>query len=307
MKAALIYNPTSAGGKGEMLMKALRPRLVEYFPGLDIRATKTAGHGSELTRELLLQGNKLLLSMGGDGSNHDVLNGLVNGGGKVLHSDVSLGFIPTGTGNDFIRTLGVPNDALRALEMLREGKELSIDVGFVRNSSGQYRSFLNSISMGVSGLANLKLKAGGKKWGGKLSYLKGGLQALLEYKSVSIRIRQEEAELFSGPILNVVLANGRYFGGGMLVSPLSSLEDGILDLVVIGAKSRLKSILSFGRIYNGSHVSLPFVSLHKGQSFQLEAEGESPVMEVDGEVLDWKLPIEVKVLAKAIRVRGSRL
>lgn len=306
-KAFVILNPASARGRTLATWSLIEKEVRSHFESLELMPTQKAGHATELAGRAAHTGGPVtVLAMGGDGTIHEVVNGLFEGG-KAVNPDVTLGFLPTGSGNDLVRGLGLPNAAQKALAPLRSESRSHMDIGWMRYTGPTGRPeelyFANSVSFGLSGMANRMLRSSGKVVGGKLSYLIGGLGSVLAYKPQPLRLSVEGREVFKGRATDVIVANGRYFGGGMLISPLSQVSDGELDLVVIAEQGKFTTLKNFGRVYNGSHLNLPTVSSQKAVEVRAEAPDEADFeIEADGEVVEGRMPFEIRVLPAALKV-----
>jgi YegS/Rv2252/BmrU family lipid kinase len=241
----------------------------------------------------------------GDGTTSEVVSGLL---GAELGEYAEVALLPLGTGGDLMRTLEVPHQLDRALEGIAAGGVRKVDAGRVRytDRSGGERTahFLNVTSFGVSGLITELVNRATKAFGGQVSFLLGTLRGITRYRPEEVRIRVEGELVHDGPLVLGTAANGRFFGGGMHVAPRAEPADGLFDAVVVPGFSRVRLLRELPRIYRGTHLEVPEVSLHRGQCIEAEAAPGKVWVEIDGEPLG-TLPARIEVLPAAISVLGS--
>jgi diacylglycerol kinase family enzyme len=182
-------------------------------------------------------------------------------------------------------------DAGRATFLARDGREAST-------------CFVNVASAGMSGLVTELVNLAPKHLGGTASFLIGTLRALRSYRFPPVRARVDDLEVHAGPLVLAAAANGRFFGGGMAVAPGAELDDGLLDIVLVPGFSRTTLLRQLPRIYRGTHLEVPGVSLHRGRGIALERMSEEQVwIELDGEPLG-TLPARFEVIPGAITLFG---
>ncbi len=297
----VLVNPVAAGGRAPALWRRLEPRIRKLWPGLTLRETTAPGDAERVAREVPAE---LLLVFGGDGTLHEAVNGLLDGG-----SARPLAVIPAGTGNDFARNTGLPLDPEAVVDRLARAVPRRVDLGRVRfRESGVVRTrlFLNSASTGVSARANRFAWRMRKLLPGRIRYPVAGAVALLAEGRGLFRVDLGSERIFEGEALNLTVANCASFGGGLRISPASSPEDGVLDLVVIGKLGSLRALLALSRLRSGGHVGMSGVSTRPapggvrivrddGKGMLLEADGHDFV--ADGEVTVDVLPAGLTLLA----------
>ena len=281
--ALVIVNPAAAGGRAARRWPGLLSAVAERLPGLVVRMTRGVGDGELIGREWGAKhpGGTVVVA-GGDGTAHEVVNGLISAGWRGC-----LGIIPAGTGNDFARSAGLPLNDREAVERLGDGTSRMVDLGLIRfvNRSGVpvERRFLNAVSVGVSPRANRL--AHSVKWflPGRLSYALSGVLALFLEGRGEFSITHDGVSILSGEALNITVANGASFGGGMRISPESRLDDGVLDQVVIGPVGALRALLALSRLYQGSHVGMPGVTVTPVRGTMVVSRAGRPLLlEADG-------------------------
>jgi diacylglycerol kinase family enzyme len=208
-----------------------------------------------------------------------------------------------------LRTLEIPRQLDRALERIASGSSRKIDAGRIRyldRGGGERTShFLNVTSFGVSGLITELVNRTTKAFGGRVSFLVGTVRGIARYQPEPVRIRVQGELVHDGPLVLGTAANGRFFGGGMHIAPRAEPADGLFDVVVVPGFSKIRLLRELPRIYRGTHLEVPEVSLHRGRCIEAEAEPGRVWVEIDGEPLG-TLPARIDVLPAAISLLGCR-
>jgi diacylglycerol kinase (ATP) len=296
-----LVNPVSGGGRGAGVWLRVGPSLREVFPRLDLEVTEGSGLAETLAaRWARREPDGLLLVVGGDGTVHEAVNGLLAGGS----AGVVLAVVPAGTGNDFARSTGVPLDPAAAAErhvrQVRAGIAVRrMDVGRLtfrdRGGAARTRHFLNSVSVGVSPRANRIAQAMRGVVPGRLRYPLGGVAAVLSGGAVRYRVTQGGEVRFEGEALNLTIANGPTFGGGLRISPGSSLTDGVLEQVIIGRLGVARALTALGRLYGGTHVGMRGVSVTPvREALTIEVATGAMLAEADGQEFELDGPLTVE-------------
>jgi diacylglycerol kinase (ATP) len=279
----ILVNPTAGGGRGAAVWHRVRPILAGEFPNADIHLTTGPGDAEQRAAGWCAQDpGGILVVVGGDGSIHEAMNGML--GSRAA----SLAIIPAGTGNDMARNLRIPLDPLIAAAALTSRCVRLVDVGrcVFRDPDRGERSrwFLNSISLGTSARANRIAGRIGRVLG-PARYPVAGVLALLSSGPAGYAVRSGDRALFTGSALNLTVANGPGFGGGLRISPDSRPDDAVCELVVIGAMSSRRGLAALARLRTGSHIALPEVRIVGGLRETIVILGDSATMaaEADGE------------------------
>ena len=309
---AVIVNPASAGGRTGRRWAAFAPTLFEAVGPCEVFKSEAPGHASELAQRCLEQGAEQLIIVGGDGTNHEVINGLFDGEGlpRAGLEQLSLGFLPMGTGSDLCRSLGLPRRPAQAVAALREPPRSFdlIEVELTGWDGLPLRCFaVNVASFGISGEVSRRLMEQEK--GGALSYPAAVLAAQRSYENRSCLLSfdggaEEEHRLLAG-----VIANGQFFGGGMKIAPDALLDSGALSLVTLGDFSGFDVLRWLFPLYRGGHLRCEKVNAQSGQTLAARpAPGEQGIVpiELDGEPAG-RLPAQFKLRRAALRVHGTRL
>jgi YegS/Rv2252/BmrU family lipid kinase len=282
-RVKVIVNP-AAGARSTLRKWPRISRLLKHV-GLtfDYQYTEGVGHAIELAREATGDGYRYLVAVGGDGTVHEVANGILHTAGP---DDVALGLISTGTGSDFARSTGIPRHYINACSTLTNWRQSTVDIGVVEHKSqgqSQRRFFINAAGIGFDAAAAKATERWPKRLGGTVPYLAGLLQALIGYRNKSAVLNIGERRQ-TGRVLSVMVANGSYLGGGMHIAPEASLNDSLLDVVVIGDIGKFDLLKSIPMIYKGTHGQHPKVSMHKAATVAVETS-EPVLVHADGELL----------------------
>ncbi|HUF77934.1 MAG TPA: diacylglycerol kinase family protein [Thermoanaerobaculia bacterium] len=294
MKTCVILNPRA--GSAQTILESLR-RALDRLDELEIRETDAAGGARALAARAVEEGFDRLVAAGGDGTLNEVLNGLAPDFDRA-----ELGLVPAGTGNDLARTLGIPLDPERAVEVVASGAVRKLDVARL-HAGGEDRWFLNVSAGGFSGEVDEGLKAEFKESWGPLSYLRTAFEAATELETYDARLTFEpgtsDEESLRLDAVNVVVANGRYVGGGLHVAPTAAPDDGLLDVVVIHAAPIARLSLLAPRVAIGAHLGHELVEHRRARSLEVRSDPPMP-FNADGEPIG-STPVRYQVLPKAVR------
>ena len=305
----VIVNPKSAGGSTQSRWAERAADFRAHFGAFQVAFTKRAGDGTALALRGAEQGRKFIIACGGDGTINEVANGIMQSG-----ADIEFGVLPSGTGGDFRRTIGIPNDTREAGATLRDGVTKQIDVGkvsFLNHENERVsRYFLNVASFGLSAAIIERVKTSNKlDWlphdliRGKTSFALSTLQEILDLDFETVRVKFDDHEEKPLNTINFCVCNSRFFGGGMKIAPDAVINDGFFDVVNIGDKKTAKIILRGYTLYRGSHLSLPEVKSTLARKVEVSPMNSEEIhIEVDGE-LPGKLPAVFEILPNALKIR----
>jgi YegS/Rv2252/BmrU family lipid kinase len=312
MRPLVIVNPQSGGGRtarGPAYVREVGAALDRRLGPTDVVITTHAGHAIELARVGAAEGRALIVAVGGDGTLHEVANGVLDAGGKT-----AVGFVGQGTGGDFRRTLGVDHRLDAYVEAIASGRDLAVDVGKVRyvafDGATRERWFVNILSAGMGGLVDRYVASTTKALGGTAAYLWASTRALAECQRARLRCTADlggvrEERRFDS--FMVAICNGRYFGSGMHVAPMARPDDGRFEVVSIDAPSKLSFPGSMRRIYAATHLTAPGVQHFACDAITLDLENDRArgvfLLDVDGEPLGG-LPVEIKLVPRALVLRA---
>ncbi|MBW2149813.1 MAG: diacylglycerol kinase family lipid kinase [Deltaproteobacteria bacterium] len=302
-KTAFIVNPAAASGatgrEWPRIQAQARDRLGSF------KAHLTAGQGDavHLTRRAILEGADLVVCVGGDGTLNEVVNGFMEEDGPIQPQPL-LGYIPRGTGCDFVKTIPIPKELNKALDTIVGLYTRSIDLGRISYLDHQGRPscryFHNITSFGVGGEVAGRLNRATKILGGSISFVWALLASIFLYDKKRIRLKVDDVFDQEGTIWNVFVANGQYHGGGMEVAPGAAIDDGLIQVTVIGNLTRGEVFWHFPKLYKGRVYQVAKVSRHTGR--RVEASSDRQVLfEADGEHLG-QLPIVIEIVPGALRL-----
>ncbi len=301
----VVVNPASAGGRTARRWPEIQTALQRA--GVSVRAQLTLGRGDaiELTRRAISdRGIRRIVAVGGDGTLNEVVNGCYGEDGARLADELTVGLIASGTGSDFQRTLGVSSDPMAAARVLAAGTTRPMDVGRLTLSDGTHRHFINAASCGIGAEVVDRVDRRRRRGGGRLrrlSFLTAAVGALFTYRNRDV-VLTIDTTVVRRRAQQVVVANGRAYGAGMLIAPEARVDDGLLDVVVVGDISRLAALRAIPRLYRGEHLTIPTVEGLRARRVRIATEpGEDPpLLEADGERAG-RAPAEVTVLPSALR------
>lgn len=305
MKPLLVVNPKSGGGATGRTWSRLRPTIEGALGDVDVVMTERQGHAIDLAREGATAGHELVIAVGGDGTFHEVVNGLM-----LANKNARVGLVSQGTGGDFRKTLGHEHRLDKYLDALKSGRERPLDVGKFSGGGKETHYFVNILSAGMGGLVDRYVADSSRALGGSAAYFGAGLKALFNARVGNIVAKvTHEGKTTEHRIRSflVAICNGQYFGGGMHVAPMADASDGVFDLIALGPTSKLGFALTSRAIYSGTHLRLPNAVHLRGEKFVLELANEDAkdvfLLDVDGEPMGG-LPLTVEVLPKALTLRG---
>ena len=299
-RAVLVCNVRSGrGGVGKALPEveaALRERGLDY----EIRRTERPGHATEIAREVVSSGGRFVVAMGGDGTVHEVVNGMLEDD-KAVNPEAVLGVVAAGTGSDFIKTFGLPADPRAATRHLDGGESFLIDVGkitYVDEGRESVRYFANIAEAGL-GAECVATAARLPRWLGPTVYLVAFWITMRKHKAAHAAVDVVD-RTYEGPMNNLVVANGQFFGGGMKIAPKAAPTDGLLDIQVEHARKR-EAIAMMPKVFKGEHVPHPDIEEYKRVKCSISAD-RPLLIEADGEVLG-RTPATFEILPEAIALK----
>jgi diacylglycerol kinase (ATP) len=274
-----IVNPAAGGGRSAKLAGPALARLREKGLEIDVIASTGPGHAVQLAREAYAQGYRRFLAVGGDGTAHEILNGVFAGRAAVQR--IALGFLPFGTGNSFLRDF-TQNGAEGSMLALLENRKRPVDLMRLTHGAGEVYSF-NLLSVGftadVAALTNRMFKPFGH-----LGYLMGVFVRVVQLRRRSFALRcDDDQEWDQRRSLFLTFNNSKYTGGTMLIAPQADPTDGLIEFVRWGPIGRLGLLRTLPRLYDGTHIEHPLASRRAVRRVEFNAVLPVDVM-IDGEV-----------------------
>ena len=299
-KTFFLVNPIAGARKSREKWESLLPLLTKEYGEFAWEYTENAGSAAMQTRRALDNGFNLIMAVGGDGTAHEVLNGFLKDGVPYAKGAV-LGVWHLGTGGDFARMLYRERSPEALLSTLKQGIVSYTDVGFCEcadDKGGPVSCYyLNSFDIGIGADTAYEVNSGSKKMGGKLTFMLTAVKCLFKYKYVHMDI-SAKTQSMSGYYSMVSAGNGCYAGGGMQLTPHASLEDGLLDLMLVNKSSRLKLLSLIPSVYKGGHIKSKLVQTMQVAGFDIRTK-KPLTIECDGETVGYT-DARVRILPKVL-------
>lgn len=284
----IIVNPNGGKGKSLKALKKVEEILknagVEYI----VHKTEYAGHATEITKELSKNPDTKIIMLGGDGSFNEILNGIEN------FENVTLGFVPCGTGNDFVSASKHPVNIDEAMAVILKGETDYID--YIQLAD---RRCLNVLGGGMDVDVLLKY-AEMKAFHGKMKYYASLFYTLAHTKWHKLRLTLDDGESVDKSVFMIGIGNGRSIGGGMPICPNAKVDDGVLSVVVVNEMKKRRIPVALFGFLKGKHVEKDYTEEFTAKKVKIEALDDSQ-FEADGEVFNSPM-IECEVVSNVLRV-----
>jgi len=268
--------------------------------------TEKAFQAIEIAREKVVnEGFKKIIAVGGDGTLNEVVNGIFQQD-RFPTTDIQLGMITVGTGNDWGRMYHFPKNYAKAIHILKNERCFLQDVGKVKyrfDTADKSRYFVNMAGMGYDALVARKtnyMKARGK--GGTLAYLYNLVTGLFQYENTHLHIKVDDKEVINGKVFSMSIGICKYNGGGMMQLPTAIPDDGYFDMTVIKKTSKFRVVRNIKNLYDGSFVNLPEVETFRGKQITITSFPPHSIdLETDGESLG-NSPLDFEIVERAVRL-----
>ena len=297
MKTELIINLTAGGGKPRPHLKTIFKYLKEN--GFNFRVSYTSHHGDaiELAQKAADNGVELIVSVGGDGTVNEIVNGIMKS-----KNDPSLGIIPLGWANDFIKSVNIPFDITQACQILVQGKIKKIDIGVINSQI----YFANICGVGfdaeVAQLANqMKSKHSNLRILSAFIYVFATVKKLLSpFSYHNVKIKFDGQEIHS-KILFIAISNGKIYGGRFNITPEAILDDGLLEICVVEEMGRFKYLSIIPKVFKGTHASIKGINFYRAKEVVIESS-EPILAQVSGEVIEGQKKFSITLLPKSLKL-----
>jgi YegS/Rv2252/BmrU family lipid kinase len=296
-----LVNPAAANGSTGRAWPEIAHRAAAA--GLEGETLFSEGPGgiTKVAERAAGMGAKKVVVVGGDGSVNEAVNGLLQVGAGT---EGEVAVIPRGTGTDFVRTFRIPAKLDEAIAVARDGAVRSIDAGrvFYRAWDGSVGSgfFANIASAGMSGAVAMRANSTSKALGGKASFLWATLAVFARWRNAAVSVDVDE-EHREGSMLDVIVANCEWLGGGMHMTPNAKPDDGLFDVLLIGDVTKRDLVQTLPKIYRGTHLPHPTAEELRGSTVRVDAQAALPI-ELDGEQ-PGTTPATFEVVPSALRLR----
>ncbi len=298
-----IVNPTAGANRARKKWPVLESYARSVLKEFDVVFTEYHLHAIKIARESSIEGIETLVAVGGDGTTNEVVNGIY-----LAKKTVTLGIIDCGTGADFVKTVSVGNNYMEAIDTLKNGIIRNFDIVEVEyttfSGNSATRIFVNAADAGLGGDTVINVDGAPKVLGGKLAFLYGVLRSIVNLKTYKISLNIDGVEIGKFNIISTIVANGRYFAGGMYIAPMAKPDDGKLEIILIKKTTRRKFVKNLPLVYKGEHVYIDEVEHFTGREIRLNSH-EEVMLEMDGE-LTGKLPATFRIREKALRIITKR-
>jgi len=304
-KIAVVVNPASANGTTAKRWPEIAALLKQEGLKFTELVTTAPGDATRLARQALEDGCGLVISVGGDGTANEVVNGFFAGDGPVREG-AAVAFISMGTGGDLIKTLGIPKDPAEAARHLINSDRRRVDIGRVtyvkHDGETGTRYFINIAGLGLDGDTVDRVNRTSKALGGFVSFLWGTVVSLLLYRNQPMKISVDGEPVLDAPVTLVVIGNGRYFGGGMCIAPRAEMDDGLFDVIILSDLSKPALLANLPKVYRGSHLEHPRITSLRGRKVVIDSSG-SALLDLDGEQ-PGRAPAQIEMLPSALLLQG---
>ena len=300
----IIINPSAGNGKAGKQWKNIEATLKKENMNFQVHRSERALHCTELAKSLIEKGARYLIGVGGDGTNHEIVNGIMQQTAVSTH-EVTYGFIPVGTGNDWVKTHNIPKNITKAIQVIKVGKTTFQDIGlakFHRNNKPEQRYFVNVAGMAYDAHVGKVSNSERKKITNKLYYFLLIFKCLFQYKSKQARIFLDGKKVANQHFYTINVGLCKYSGGGMQFVPHAEIDDGQFAVTYIDSIPKLKVIFSTHYLYGGKITKFKHAKLFKAKYMKVEAVNDAPtLLELDGEFVG-ETPVEFEILPKALKV-----
>jgi YegS/Rv2252/BmrU family lipid kinase len=286
-----IINPAAGQGRTAGLFSSIKPILDRKNISFEYKLTSGPGEAEALARDALSGGFSHMVAVGGDGTSHEVVNG-------ILGSRVIFGMIPSGSGNDFPKSAGIPLEAAEALETVFSGRERTVDLGKLGDVY-----FINGLGIGLDGAVSHRFKKL-KRFRGQLGYVLGAFQEAFSYEGFRSNVTIGDWK-YSGKLLLTGASNGVYQGGKFRLAPEARVDDGLLNFHVIKDMSSLQRLVKIPKVLEGTHSGLAEVMLKTGTVMEISIDRQQPA-HMDGEPFYLTAGTHrIEVVPKALRIMSA--
>ncbi len=297
----IIANPKAGSGRARRVAQSLSSQL----PNAEIHWTERPGDGTRIAREARTNGAKLVVAVGGDGTIHECVTGLVlDEKGSVVPLPPRLALCPAGTGGDFRKTFGIKDSIDQAVSRIAMPEMRRIDVGkvsYATTEGSRVSAFINALSFGLGGLTDRLVEQGPKWLGGRAAFFIGAVRANLAYDPLPIELSLDGKLVETAPYSNVAVCNGQFVGGGMHIAPPADPSDGFFDVITMEL-SKLETMTLTSDIYRGTHLRRERIHHHRCRHLVARTTRKGTcLIDVDGEQLG-ELPLEIELLPGALEL-----
>lgn len=292
----LIANPISGKGKGKTVAEQAHKTLTSAGRKGELKLTTGMGDAKRFTQDAISNGIRWIIACGGDGTLHEVVNTIAG------NTDVTLGVLPCGRGNDLATAMDIPRKPLHAIQTLLTGTTKSMDLGHVRSDKGSEHYFTTIATCGYDTEVSRLAASRETPFAGTASYIYAAIVTLKDYECPSVRI-EGDFGIYENPILLTATGNTSSYGGGFKIVPNARFDDGLFDVCIIRSVSSFTVLGLMVTLFWGGHIFHPAVEIH--QTRKLKIETDPPVMlYADGEPM-CETPATIEIIKNGLNVLVS--
>ena len=285
-----ILNPVAGGGSARDLRPEIKNTMKDFNIDYRIELTKGPKHATDLTKEAVEEGYDTVVAVGGDGTVNEVALGL-------LDTDVALGLVPGGTGNDYARTLDIPLDIDKAIREILENQARSVDIGFVNG-----KLFLNIASIGLDAAVVKGAEKYKEKYQSATAYGISLLENLLSFRKKKM-ILDIDGEIIDEEMYLVAVGNGQTYGGGFKIMPMAKVDDGDFYICTIGKAAKPVILFLFPSILFGKHTLFKkYVNIYRAKKVKVYTK-EDLYLNIDGEIYDVPEETVFELASSRLKIR----
>ena len=305
----LVVNPIAGSGKAKKEVPFILKKFRE-LSNSEIRITETAAANEAMfiARDAILNGASMVVSVGGDGTVNEVINGFFID--KIpINPLCELGVIDCGTGGGYASTIGLPESIENQIELILHSSGVSIDLGCVdfigSSNKPTSRFFVGECQTGIGSLVVEKIGSKLKAIAGKYAFFLVSTIAALSLKPSKLRLKYDDDQEEAQSLLGLVVGNGIVCGGGMKLTPNAKLNDGLFDVLLINQMNIIQRLLNLSKVYSGKHILSRHFSVKRCKKIRVESD--LPVsLEADGELLGYS-PFKVEIFPQVIKVKAGHI
>jgi YegS/Rv2252/BmrU family lipid kinase len=308
-KWLVIVNPNAGRRKGKKDWPEISTLLTEA--GFDFHPvfTEHRDHAVYISEEHILNGYRQIIVVGGDGTLNEVVNGIFRQK-KCASTDITLGMVMVGAGNDWGRMYNIPESYLEAVQVIKERNlfiQDAVRVTFHTGDEEKGRYLVNMAGIGYDAMvAQMTNRAKEKGGGGPLTYYINIFKGLFRYRHIKMEVTADDMLCYRGKVFSMNIGVCRYNGGGMMQLPNAVPDDGVLDVTIMKVLTKLDVVRNVNKLYDGSFVELPFVETYTGRKISiLTNPPQAAMIEIDGESVGHS-PLQFEILPKTIKIITGR-
>ena len=298
-----IVNPNAGNGYVRKKWAEIKAKAEKRFGSFEEYLTRGPGDASILVKKAMHFGTDLIVSVGGDGTFNEVINGFVEES-PLIDKKIVLGIIPFGTGCDFIKSVLIPKSVDRVFDLIASCQTRCIDLGKMAflDHSGQkvVRFFHNVASFGLGGEVDERVNNTSKIFGGFLSFIWATIVSVLCYEKKKIYLQLDDQPIQEVMAWNIAVANGQYHGGGMWIAPHAEMDDGWFNITVLGNFTLIEVLRHLSKLYNGTHVKLNKVKTYRARKITAYSD-QRVFLDIDGEQ-PGILPVIIEMVHGAVNI-----